>query len=131
MKRAAIASKAVLFKSFIVLREFFFLFFEADKYIIRSLYDSVKAVAVIIIKEVKKFINELKDNSKIKSLEKNPVRKGKPHKEILVVIKIKASKGLECLNNPDSRLSCLSDILWIIKPAAIKRVDLKRACIIK
>lgn len=70
-------------------------------------------------------------NSIIRSLEKNPVMKGIPHKDIFVVANKTPRRGEEKLKEPENRLSCVAFRLWIIKPAAINKEDLNRACRIR
>ena len=71
------------------------------------------------------------DCSRIESLEKKPVIKGRPHREILVQEKIIHIKGEEILKELANRPSCELFKLWIINPAAINKADLNKACIIK
>ena len=88
-------------------------------------------MAKTIKKNIKLFMKELKEFSKIISLEKNPVINGKPHKDRFVTPNTIPSIGELKLKEPINRLSCLLLVLWIIKPAHINKADLNKACIIK
>lgn len=76
------------------------------------------------------FIKE-KDCSRIASLEKKPVIKGRPHKEIFVHEKTIHMKGEETLKECTNRPSWELLVSWMINPAVINKADLKKACIIK
>lgn len=78
-----------------------------------------------------KFIFLINTNSKIKSLEKKPDRKGNPDKDKLATLNIHKLKEKFLFIIPNPRISWLSWKLWINKPAHINKRALKQAWVAK
>jgi len=92
---------------------------------------TVKKVPNINKKKINKFIFLNKTNSKIKSLEKKPDKKGNPDKDKLATLNIHKLKEKFLFIIPNPRISWLSWNLWIKIPAHINKRALKQAWVAK